>query len=1422
MLFQLQKMERFLTSRAIESSLTLLLFMAGVSTCRAGAVTYTYTGNALSNITGACPQPCALRGSFTFSSPLTPSYGGPSMAVTPASWSMTDGTVTLSSSASSFLQFNVSATDSSGLPTAWGVTACVNSTCPTASNMSTQSNAPSLANDTSNQQGHAPPYYAATGANDQGSWAAANSGGSSVVTLAASGTLTDGATLGGTITVDQASGQVTVSSLTVSAPDLVNASTIDFDNTITQGNTTLWYLGAKGAALYPDLFLAFPVSTLVGYAGGPLCGLSMLCGGNSASYLLTSLGQGPILQSGSFSLVSSAGLTSQTITFGGLPNMGLGAAPFTLSATASSGLAITFASTTPSVCTVSGKTVSIVGTGICSITATQTGNANFAPATSVTQTFSVTAGGASTYTYTGNPFTQVSGVYTTSDFLSGSFTASMPLAANLSNATIVPLITTFAFSDGVFTWSPANSYVNTAIFSTDASGNITNWTLGLQGAAAPFVTCNGSCFGYLQTTNELPGSNSTSGNDLTGNFGQGNGSNGFPNGPADPGVWRAQVSSASCYIALSPSSQLIPFPAGPGTIGVVTDPACSWNAASDSPFLAITSGSTGTGPGTVTFSATANTSPSTRTGAITIGGQTATINQSGTAPILLLSPSSTTIQWTQGSPAPPPVPLSIYTQAATLAYSTSVSSGTNWLSVSPASGNAPATVLVSINPGSLAPGTYPGTVTVTAAAANPPSQAFTVSLTVIAASAPTLSVSTKSLTYSFAQGSQGQQQTIPVANVGGGTLSFQASATTSSGGNWLSVTQDGSGATLVTPDLLTVTVNPGALAVGTYTGLITITANATVTIPVTLVISAVQHPIALTENALTFTAVAGGGAVPSQTFGIANAGAGVMDWSASSAVTDTGNWLSAGPASGNTDAGSQTVPLVTVSVNPASLTVGQYSGQAKVQSASANNSPEYVSVILNRLPAGSNPGAVVLPSGLIFTQAVGGAAPGSQTITVSNLTGVKLTFATQAETSDGANWLSVTPASGNATPALATTVTVSVGGTGLAAGTRQGIVTLFFEDGSVRTVNVVYVLASGGVTSQRTGPSHPVPQLSTGSCTPTKLLPLLTSLGAQFTVPAAWPNTLEAQVVDDCGNPQVSGTVVASFTNGDPPVQLISLKNGSWTGTWQITNHAVSSIAVTINADNPSLGISGQISVPGNLQNSVNAPVIAAGGVFNAASYAPSAPLAPGAMIAIFGSNLANGATPVNSFPLPEQLSGTLVTIGGEPAPLLYAGSGQINAIVPFGLPVNTNTQVIVRQGNAYTAPMAVTLAGANPAIFTTSGSGTGQGIIIRPDGNYAQPGTPAQTGDELLIYAVGLGVTNPQATDAAPSTASPLLYAAGTATLTIGGQPARVDFAGLAPGFAGLYQVNAAVPAGVHGDTLPVVLSIGAQPGPPVTMAVQ
>ena len=95
------------------------------------------------------------------------------------------------------------------------------------------------------------------------------------------------------------------------------------------------------------------------------------------------------LSIGSVNTVSIPALPSQTIAFGALSDVSFGVSPFAVSATASSGLAVSFASTTTSVCTVSGSTVTIVAGGPCSITASQAGNASYAAATPVSQSFTV-------------------------------------------------------------------------------------------------------------------------------------------------------------------------------------------------------------------------------------------------------------------------------------------------------------------------------------------------------------------------------------------------------------------------------------------------------------------------------------------------------------------------------------------------------------------------------------------------------------------------------------------------------------------------------------------------------------------------------------------------------------------------------------------------------------------------------------------------------------------------------------------------------------------------------------------------------------------------------------------------------------------------------------------------------------------------
>ncbi len=111
----------------------------------------------------------------------------------------------------------------------------------------------------------------------------------------------------------------------------------------------------------------------------------------SCSILASQPGDGTYAAAPSVSRSFTIAKAAQTISFGAIGNAVLGTAPFNVTATASSGLTVTFVSTTRPVCTVSGNSVTIVAGGTCSITASQPGNSNYGPATPVVQPFLVTS-----------------------------------------------------------------------------------------------------------------------------------------------------------------------------------------------------------------------------------------------------------------------------------------------------------------------------------------------------------------------------------------------------------------------------------------------------------------------------------------------------------------------------------------------------------------------------------------------------------------------------------------------------------------------------------------------------------------------------------------------------------------------------------------------------------------------------------------------------------------------------------------------------------------------------------------------------------------------------------------------------------------------------------------------------------------------
>jgi len=229
------------------------------------------------------------------------------------------------------------------------------------------------------------------------------------------------------------------------------------------------------------------------------------------------------------------------------------------------------------------------------------------------------------------------------------------------------------------------------------------------------------------------------------------------------------------------------------------------------------------------------------------------------------------------------------------------------------------------------------------------------------------------------------------------------------------------------------------------------------------------------------------------------------------------------------------------------------------------------------------------------------------------------------------------------------------------------------------------------------------------------------------------------------------------------------------------------------------------------------------GGVVHAASFAPAAPLAPGSIISVFGANLASTNAGASSLPLPKSLAGASLQVGDLQVPLFYSSGGQINAQLPFELPPNTRPQLIVKGADFVTVPETITVAQARPGIFTTTQDGKGQGVIMDVANRLVDSANRAKAGDVVVVYCTGLGATNPAVRSGEAAPASPLAKVVTPVQLTIGGQPAVVHYAGLTPGFVGLYQVNVQIPAGLTpSPATPLVFYQDGVPSNTVTVAVR
>jgi uncharacterized protein (TIGR03437 family) len=234
-----------------------------------------------------------------------------------------------------------------------------------------------------------------------------------------------------------------------------------------------------------------------------------------------------------------------------------------------------------------------------------------------------------------------------------------------------------------------------------------------------------------------------------------------------------------------------------------------------------------------------------------------------------------------------------------------------------------------------------------------------------------------------------------------------------------------------------------------------------------------------------------------------------------------------------------------------------------------------------------------------------------------------------------------------------------------------------------------------------------------------------------------------------------------------------------------------------------------------------DAPAIAT--VVDSASLTPG--ISPGSMALLSGFRLssASGVANAASYPLPLQLQGTSVKVNGTAAPLFSVVNVQGSEQISFQVPVETagpgEARIVVSAGGHDSAQADVPVLPAKPGVFTLVG--IGPAIMHSSNGTLVTAASPARAGEVVVIYCTGLGAVAPVVPTGNAASRTPLSQVVLPITVTVGGKEAVVDFAGLAPNYVGLYQINVEIPAGVGGASVPVAVEVSGSQSNQVGVAI-
>ena len=390
----------------------------------------------------------------------------------------------------------------------------------------------------------------------------------------------------------------------------------------------------------------------------------------------------------------------------------------------------------------------------------------------------------------------------------------------------------------------------------------------------------------------------------------------------------------------------------------------------------------------------------------------------------------------------------------TLAASTA--DGGNWLSGTPASGAAPSTVSVGVDVsqlpgGGAVAGEYMGQLVFQTT-----SDTTTIPVTVTVGAAPFTQVNPISFTMPFG-GANALPQILNVTTIDNSTIRFSASAATAKGGNWLSISPSGNGCCF-TPLAIVASVNASTLPAGTYTAEIIFTEFAnpqrSMVVPVNLTILSAGAFFDTLPGQMSFSLKTGAGTATSQFLQIRNGGTGTLNWTLAATTADGGVWLKSSVPSG-TAPSTITIGIDVTQLPGGGAVAGTFVGELNLLTSGDTTTIPVTVTVGTAAFTQANP--------ISFTMRFGGTNPLPQVVTVATTDNSTLRFSASVATSNGGNWLSISP-SGNGCCFSPLAVTASVSASTLAAGSYTGeiIITEFANPQRSMVVPVNLTVAASG------------------------------------------------------------------------------------------------------------------------------------------------------------------------------------------------------------------------------------------------------------------------------------------------------------------------------------------------------------------------